>query len=113
MVRLTTKFTGLPATLNRIEDERGIRFAFTIEEKTGRLYCEYEPSITVPGLMKFFLVEHVRHRELTLSTGQKMDNFTPHRLLHPTMEIAHHPSQAVQACPERTARQPLVYLVFQ
>lgn len=71
MVRLATKFTELPATLNRIEDERGIRFAFTIEEKTGRLYCEYEPAIAVPGLMEFFLVGQVRNRELTFSYEEK------------------------------------------
>jgi hypothetical protein len=71
MVRLSTKFTELPTTLNRIEDERGIRFAFIIEEKTGRLYCEHEPAIAVPGLMEFFLVGQVRHRELTFFYEEK------------------------------------------
>jgi hypothetical protein len=65
MVRLASKFTELPATLNKIEDERGIRFAFTIEEKTGRLYCEYEPSIAVAGLTEFFLKGKVRRKEFT------------------------------------------------
>jgi hypothetical protein len=71
MVRLASKFTELPSTLNRIEDERGIRFAFTIEEKIGRLHCEYEPSIAVAGLMEFFLMGKVRRRELTFSHEEK------------------------------------------
>lgn len=67
MVRLASEFTELPSALNKIEDERGVRFAFTIEKKSGRLYCEYEPAIAVAGLMEFFLKGKVRRKELTLS----------------------------------------------
>jgi hypothetical protein len=65
MVRLASKFTELPTTLNKIEDERGIRFAFTIEKPAGRLFCEYEPAITVAGLTEFFLTGKVKRREFT------------------------------------------------
>ncbi|HWS99832.1 MAG TPA: hypothetical protein VN256_06110 [Pyrinomonadaceae bacterium] len=66
-IDLASRFTELPSVLTKIEDERGIRFAFTIEEKTGRLYCEYEPALAVAGLMEFFLKGKVRRRELNFS----------------------------------------------
>jgi hypothetical protein len=67
MVRLASEFTELPAALNKIEDDLGGRFAFTIEMKAGRLYCEYEPAIAVAGLTEFFLKGKVRRRELTFT----------------------------------------------
>jgi len=67
LVRLAAEFTELPATLDKIEDERGIRFAFTIEKKSGRLYCEYEPAIAVAGLTEFCLKGKVRRGEFTFS----------------------------------------------
>lgn len=67
MVRLASEFTELPAALNKIDDELGGRFAFTIEMKAGRLCCEYEPAIAVAGLAEFFLKGKVRRRELTFT----------------------------------------------
>jgi hypothetical protein len=64
MVELAARFTELPPALIRVEDARGIRFAFTVEGKSGRLYCEYEPAVAVAGLTEFFLKRKVRRREL-------------------------------------------------
>ena len=72
IVGLAAEFTELPATLDKIEDERGIRFAFTIEKKSGQLYCEYEPAIAVAGLTEFCLKGKVRRGEFTFS--QKRQN---------------------------------------
>ncbi len=63
IIDLASNFTELPSVLTKIEDERGIRFAFTVEEKTGRLYCEYEPALTVAGLTEFFLKGKVQRKE--------------------------------------------------
>jgi hypothetical protein len=71
IVSLASKFTELPATLNRIEDERGVRFAFTIGKPSGRLYCEYEPAIAVVGLTEFFLKGKVRRGEFSFSPGEE------------------------------------------
>jgi hypothetical protein len=66
-IEIASQFTELPVALTKIEDERGIRFAFTIKKKSGRLYCEYEPAIAVAGLTEFCLKGKVRRREFTFS----------------------------------------------
>lgn len=71
IINLASRFTELPPVINKIEDERGIRFSFTVEEKTGRLYCEYEPAITVAGLTEFFLKGKVKRREFTFSQEEQ------------------------------------------
>ncbi len=67
VIELASRFTELPSILTKVEDERGIRFAFTIELKTGRLYCEYEPALAVAALTEFFVKSYVRRGDTTLS----------------------------------------------
>lgn len=70
-IDLASRFTELPSVLTKIEDKRGIRFAFTIEEKSGRLYCEYEPALAVAGLTEFFIKGKVRRRQFTFSPEEQ------------------------------------------